>query len=78
MCRTVELWKGYLLEIIARVNIITCQMSNSKKVINKSSPYFKETILWNSLSGNVVTLPTLIEFNRFMKRHFSRFNEDLL
>ena len=77
MCRTVELWKGYLLEIIARVNVIKKQ-TISKNGKHKSSPYFKGTILWNSLPGNVVSLPTLIEFNKFMKRHFSRFNEDLL
>ena len=78
MCRTVELWKGYLLEIIARVNIITLSQTISKNGKHKSSPYFKGTVLWKSLPDNVVTLPTLIEFNRFMKRHFSWFNEDLL
>ena len=44
----------------------------------KSSPYFKGTLSWDSLAVDVITQPTLLEFKRIIKRHFSPFNETLL
>ena len=44
----------------------------------KSSPYFKGTLLWDSLAVDVITQPTLLEFKRTIKIHFSPFNETLL
>ena len=44
----------------------------------KSSPYFKETILWDRLPDTVISLETLLEFKKEIKKRFFPFNELLL
>ena len=40
----------------------------------QNSPYFKGTVLWDSLPADIILLPTLIEFKTKIKRLFSPFN----
>ena len=44
----------------------------------KGSPYFKGTILWDSLPADVILLSTLNEFKARIKRIFAPFNESLM
>ena len=43
----------------------------------KNSPYFKGTILWDSLPNDVINMPTLLEFKRAVRNRFSPFNGNL-
>ena len=58
-----------------RYNFITDAFQSGKY---KGSPYFKGTILWDSLPAYVILLPTLNEFKARMKRIFAPFNESLM
>ena len=42
------------------------------------SPYYKGTLLWDSLPADIIILPTLLEFKVRLKRLFSPFNEVLM
>ena len=44
----------------------------------ENSPYFKGTILLDSLADNVINLQSLLEFKREVKKRFRPFNENLL
>ena len=41
----------------------------------KKSPYFKGSVLWDTLSNDVISIPTLVTFKDKLKRIFSPFDE---
>ena len=54
------------------------RVDNFQSAKYQSSPYFKGTILWDRLPNDVISKPTLLEFKRDIKCHFSPFNANLM
>ena len=75
--RIVGMLKEYLLEILDRVNVIT-SLQTIFKVENTKVFHISKELFYGTPADNVITLPTLIELKRIIKRHFYPFNEDLL
>ena len=44
----------------------------------KSSPFFKGTILWDSLPDEIITCPTIKEFKLKLRRLYTPFDDRLL
>ena len=47
----------------------------NKSTKYKNSPYFKGSVLWDTLPADVISIPTLGEFKARIRRIFSPFNE---